>query len=243
VCFSAEASFTAAAALLPVGAYCVGAAIRKDRRFLALALIPVAFGVQQAAEGCVWLGLHHEDVALVRRGTMVFLFFALTFWPFWIPFSLMLPEGRRPVKMLLAATAVLSVVWLALYAPVALDPDQWARAHVVRHSIDYDTDSLPGFRVVPRALWRLAYLAFICGPLALARPGGGGGTSLRVLGGGVVAALFAVSYLVYWYAFTSVWCFFAAILSLALTVLFARLPARGARTRPHPPPQRMVTTT
>jgi hypothetical protein len=225
MCFSAEASFGAAAALLPVGAYCVGAAARKDLRFLPLALVPVAFGVQQVAEGCVWLGLHHDDAALTEWGTAVFLFFALSFWPFWIPFSLLLPEARRPVRVFMATAAALSTVWLILYLPIALDPGQWL-PDIDRHSIHYDIDNLPGFQLVPRVVWRLAYLAFICGPLALAHPGGRG-TRLRALGGGLVAALFLVSYLVYWYAFTSVWCFFAAILSLALAVLFVKLPARG----------------
>jgi hypothetical protein len=242
MCFSAEASFTATAALLPVGAYCVGAALRKDRRLLPLALIPVAFGVQQAAEGCVWLGLHHDDGVLVQGGAAVFLFFALAFWPFWIPFSLVVPEERRTQRVILATAVVLSVVWLVLYAPVALDPARWARADVVNHSIAYDTENLPGFQFVPRAVWRTAYLAFICGPLLLAKRNGGGGTRLRVLGGAAVAGLFAVCYLVYWYAFTSVWCFFAAVLSLMLAALFAKLPARNAPVQ-RSAPGRAVTTT
>jgi hypothetical protein len=224
MCLSAEASFGAAAALLPVGAFCVGAATRKDLRFLPLGLVPVAFGVHQGAEGFVWLGLHHDDAALIKGGAAVFLFFALAFWPFWIPFSLLLPEAHRLVRVFLAVAAALSGVWLILYLPIALDPGRWTPS-VGHHSIHYDIDSLPGFQHVPRLAWRLAYLAFICGPLAVAHPGGRG-TRLRILGGGLVALLFFVSYLVSWYAFTSVWCFFAAILSLALTVLFVRLPAR-----------------
>jgi hypothetical protein len=241
MCFSAEASFGAAAALLPVGAYCVGAAARKDLRYLPLALVPVAFGVQQAAEGCVWLGLHHHDEALKQVGTAVFLFFALSFWPFWIPFSLLLPETRRPVRVFFATAAAFSTVWLVLCLPVALDPGL-CQPRDVYHSIDYDINNLPGFQFVPRVVWRVAYLAFICGPLALARPGGSGGGWLRAIGGGVVAGLFLVSYLVYWYAFASVWCFFAAILSLALAVLFVRLPARGQRVPAPAVPEQVGST-
>jgi hypothetical protein len=224
MCFSAEASFGAAGALLAVGAYCVSKAIRKDQRFLPLALTPIAFGAQQAAEGFVWLGLHHEDAALVERGTVVFLFFALAFWPFWIPFSLLFPEPRRPAKVFLATTAILSAVWLVLYAPVALDPAAW-HPQIMHHSLDYGTEHLPGFRVVPRIIWQVAYLAFIALPLGIARTGGH--NWLRIFGGGAIALLFAVSYFVYTYAFTSVWCFFAAILSLALAIVFARLPYRA----------------
>ena len=235
MCFSAEASFGAAAALLPIGGYCVQSALRKDRRYLPLALVPVAFGMQQAAEGCVWLGLHHGDEELVTRASVGFLYFALVFWPVWIPFSLLFTEERRPAKRLLAATTVLSLVWLLLYAPVAIDPGRWVQTDVVHHSIAYRVDGLPGFQVVPRPLWRLAYLAFICGPLGLAQRGGGG-TRLRAIGGSAVAVLFVICYLVYEYTFTSVWCFFAALLSLILCHLFFKLPFRRelAETRTLP---------
>ena len=223
MCFSAEASFTSAAALLPVGGYCVARALRNDWRFLPLALTPVAFSVQQAAEGCVWLGLGRGDAALVARASAAFLFFALVFWPFWIPFSLLFAEGRRPTRWFLGATTALSLVWLWLYAPVALDPGRWLSTEVVRHSISYRLDDLPAFRLAPRIAWRVAYLVFIIAPLAAARPGGG---LLRFLAGGAVAALFLVCWFVYWYAFTSVWCFFAALLSLLLGYAFFRLPVR-----------------
>ncbi len=79
----------------------------------------------------------------------------------------------------------------------------------------------------PRTAWRIAYLAAICVSLLAARPGGG--DRLRILLGVLVAALFAFCYLVYWYAFTSVWCFFAALLALLLGVVFARLPDHSTR--------------
>src|SRR5258708_34168391 len=88
MCFSAEASFGSAAALAAVGAYCVRSAIRKDVRFLPLALTPVAFGGLQAAEGGVWLGLLHVDSSQVELCTAVFFFFSVEFWLFRLPFCL-----------------------------------------------------------------------------------------------------------------------------------------------------------
>jgi hypothetical protein len=217
--------------LLPVGAFCVHRAISRDGRFLPLALTPVAFAAQQAAEGFVWLGLDHGDPALVGRGAVVFLFFALAFWPFWIPFSLLLLESRRAGKRLLATATVLSLVWLWLYAPLAADPGRWLSTEVVHHSIAYDFNDLPAFHLVPRTAWRIAYLAFICVPLLAARPGGG--DRLRLFVGSLVAVLFVLSYLVYWYAFTSVWCFFAALLALLLGVVFARLAERAPHASGH----------
>ncbi len=70
--------------------------------------------------------------------------------------------------------------------------------------------------------WRIAYLLSICLPLLVCRRRGSGG-KLAILGGSLVAGLFLVSYIVFWYAFTSVWCFFAAILSLILCGVFSQL--------------------
>jgi hypothetical protein len=222
MCFSPEASFGATALLLPLGAYCVRRAVRNDLRYLPLALTPLAFGVQQAAEGCVWYGLRHDDPALVASASALFLFFALAFWPFWVPFSLLFVERRRPTRLFLGATAALSLSWLIFYTQLALVPHHLLRAQAVRHSIDYGLADLRGFRDAPALVWQLAYLAFICAPLLLARPGGH--KLIWRIGGGLIAALFVVSYLVYRYAWASVWCFFAAVSSLLLVFAFAKLP-------------------
>jgi hypothetical protein len=232
MCFSVESSFAATAVLLPTGAYCVLRAVRKDSRFLPLALTPIAFAVQQAAEGCVWYGFRHHRPGLVEGGTIVFLFFAVAFWPFWAPFSLLFVERRRPAKMFLHGTTVLSLCWFCFYIHAAVFPGRELHTHVVRHSIDYGLADLRGFRDAPLIVWRLAYLLFICGPLLLVRAGGEARWRFCA---GLVAALFVVSDLVYWYAFASVWCFFAAVSSLLLALAFAKLPvARGQRTATTP---------
>jgi len=78
-------SFAAGAVLLPVGAYCIGQAIRKNWTYLGLASVPVLFGIQKISEGFVWLGLQHDNPAWTHAGGLVFLFFALALWPFWFP--------------------------------------------------------------------------------------------------------------------------------------------------------------
>lgn len=224
MCFSVEASFIAAAALVPVGVYCLSSALRKDVRFVPLALTPIAFAVQQAAEGFVWYGLRHDHRLMVERAAAIFLFFAVAFWPFWVPFSLLFVERRAWVKRALGLTAVASLAWLAFYAHAVLVPGRELHAHAVRHSIDYGIADLHGFRDVPAIVWRLAYLAYICGPLLLTRKGN---SEFRWhIYGVVIAGLFVVSETVYWYAFASVWCFFAAVASLLLAVAFSELPSR-----------------
>ena len=115
--------------------------------------------------------------------------------------------------------------------PLRCDPADYLHAAIVHHSIQYAIGNLPAFRLAPQMLWRLAYLAFIGAPLSVVRPPRRR-HAFRITGGVLVAALFAVSYFVFWYAFTSVWCFFAAVLSLLLAHYFYKLPRRApARVR------------
>ncbi len=226
MCFSMEASFTATGALLPVGAYCVRSAIRKSWHFLPLAFVPVAFAVQQAAEGFVWYGLRHADPRLVHWSVAVFLFFALAFWPFWTPFSLLFAERRRWARVVLGLTAAVSLSWLGYYIVMVLGPNRELHARVVHHSIDYGLANLRGFHDTPIILWQLPYLAFICGPLLLVRARSHE-THWRVFAA-IVTVLLVVSNVIYWYAYASVWCFFAAVSSLLLAITFAKLPRPAA---------------
>lgn len=229
MCFSPQASFTAGAALLPAGIYCMQAAVRKDPRFVPLALVPMAFGIQQISEGFVWLGLNEDNAVLVRQASSIFLFFAIAFWPCWIPLSLALAESRHPQQIALALIAIVGLAWFWLYFPVAIDPQRWLTTEIVQHSIRYNLGELPGFALAPRIVWRFGYLLMISVPLAIGRFDPGGSRWASASGGVLVAVLFAVSYGLYWHAFLSVWCFFAAFLSLLLCAAFHRLPVR-ART-------------
>src|SRR5262245_848005 len=126
MCFSAQASFAAGAALLPAGLYCVGVAVRKRRTALPLAVVPLIFSFQQFCEGLVWVGLDSGDTALVRAASLAFLAVALGFWPFWAPLSVWCLEDRRRVRQYLGAAALLGLgLGCTLYLPMVLDTDEW----------------------------------------------------------------------------------------------------------------------
>jgi hypothetical protein len=232
MCFSPEASFTVGAALLPAGIYCSQAAVRKDARFLPLALVPISFGIQQISEGFVWLGLNRDDGALLQQSSVVFLFFAIAFWPFWIPMCLAIAESRRPQQIVLALLALVGLAWLWLYFPVAVDPSKWLNTEIAGHSIRYNVGEIPGFVLAPRAVWRIGYLLVIVVPLSLAKFDPGGNRWANLSGGLMIATLFAIAYGFYWQAFLSVWCFFAAVVSLLLCGVFYRLPVRKSGQAP-----------
>lgn len=228
MCFSPQASFAAGAALLPAGVYCLQAAVRRNRRFVPLALVPVAFGTQQIIEGFVWLGLNEGNAARVEQASVAYLFFAIAFWPCWIPLSLAVCESQRGKQLVLLLLALCGLAWLWLYFPLAVDPQKWLTTEVVRHSIRYEVGDVPGFVLAPRILWRAGYLLIICVSLAMGRFVPQRNPRANLTGGVLVAVLFAVSYGLYQYAFLSVWCFFAAFLSLLLCNAFWHLPSASA---------------
>src|SRR4051794_1009559 len=125
MCFSATASFAAGAALLPAGAYCCHQALGKDRRLVPVALIPVLFGAQQIAEGFVWLAVDRGDTAAATGPALVFLFFALGFWPFWPACCVNFLSLDPPRQLLARGLALVSLLWfVVLYGPIAVDPDR-----------------------------------------------------------------------------------------------------------------------
>jgi hypothetical protein len=222
VCFSAEASFAVGIALIPAGVYCLWAAAVKKPSFLGLAAMPIFFGIQQISEGFVWQGRISEssDEISARAASLVFLFFALAFWPFWFPLlaAIMEPQPRR--RLIFAGLAVLATFWFwTLYYPLLTDQVPWS-ARVEHHSIQYEYDALPVYRYIPsKTLLRLLYFLCVALPPALCSVSWGRIPGI-VLGGSALAAM-----LLYNHAFVSVWCFFAAMLSIYCVVLFYRLPA------------------
>lgn len=219
MCYSPEASFAASALLAPAGIYCVRAALLKAPTYLPLAAVPFFFALQQGCEGIVWLALARDDAALTQKGALGFLFFALAFWPFWLPLCATAMEPRRRIKALLAGLTVLSLFWtVVLYMPVAADPDRWLTTKVVHHSIQYEYLGLPIYTVIPRDVLRLFYFLTVFAPLAV-----GGTAGFRWFG--VLLALSAVvSQFIFSYAFVSVWCLMAAVLSGQLCYLFYTMP-------------------
>jgi hypothetical protein len=221
MCFSAAASYGVAAVVLPAGAYCAEAAWRKDRRFLLLAAVPVLFGLQQLGEAQVWDGLERGDGERVRVGSLGFLFFALAVWPVWMPLSVAAVERRwrRWTGVALAGSGVAFAA--AYYLPVhefghGLNPV------VVGHSLRYDFSQVPA---VNSPVWwvgpavYLAAVAVLC--LLSSRK------HLRQLGVMIVVLAVAL-YALFAHAFASVWCFFAAILSVYLAFVMGCLPSRVA---------------
>lgn len=196
MCFSETASLVAGVTLCGVGAAVLPMATRQ--REIPLAAIPLLFGIQQLVEGFVWRALETGDhVGGVLVGT--YLFFALVLWPTFVPLAAWLVEPDQRRRKGIAAVGAVGLA-VSLYLGFTLFSHDVA-AHARTHRIVYD---LPTF---PRGMNAYPYIFATCASCLL--------SSLRSLNAlGVFAMVTAsIAASLYSYAFVSVWCFLAALIS------------------------------
>ena len=114
MCFSPEASFTASAVITTVGV--VALKKSEDHPSKMLACIPLFFGIQQFAEGMVWLSLLYDQFLPFKSiSTAGFILFAWVVWPFWIPFAIGGIEQNEKRKQIIKW-----VKYLGLFMTLAL---------------------------------------------------------------------------------------------------------------------------
>lgn len=227
MCFSSTASFTAAALLVPAGAIAVVSCRGSGRvAWLPLALSPALFGLQQALEGVVWLGLQGRVAAPLSQGAAAaYLFFAYAFWPAWIPWCAL--HWRRGaggdaqpwLQSLMGAGLVLGG-WLWL--PLLLEPAR-LRPLELHGNLHYQTLS-PLLTLIDLAQGSLLYGLLITLPLLLA-----GSARLRIFALALALA-YGLAWFRYQHAFVSIWCFLSA--GLALLVLWVVREPVGEKPAP-----------
>lgn len=218
MCFSTVGSFGVGTVLVAAGCYTAKKAKEKDRNYLAFACLPLIFGIQQIIEGFVWIGLLHHHQLLVQVGTLLFTFIAIGFWPFFVPLSMFFAEGKKRLvvhQFLFALVLVGGFVGLYSYLPM-LTGILPLTTKIVHHSISYDTN-------VPNILKNLnsfIYFFLVIIPF-LVIPS----ASLRVFAVLLVISLVTASFF-FFSTYLSVWCLFAAILSLDIVYILNKLPAK-----------------
>jgi hypothetical protein len=223
MCFSATASFALSGVLAPTGLFCLYRARNLGPGWLAFALFPLAFAVQQALEGMVWLGLDQPDAQLAAIGASGFVFFSHFFWLIWVPLSVYLMhrnDAERPpgLAAFMVAGAVLGIM---LYAPV-LALDKAVPVSVQAGSIVYDVPLLLADSEWARFALKLIYFVIVVGSLGVSSD-----RRIQVFGGLIALSLIATEL---WFAiaFVSVWCFFAAVLSLYIAAMLLRTQPAGS---------------
>lgn len=206
MCFSASASFTASAVLSMIGFMALGQC-RRDVHKLPAATIPLLFGLQQAAEGMVWLGFYQQQSALILFFSYLFLTIAMVGWPVMVPYALYMLEQQEARKNLLKMILFLGLVLAAsLCGALILVP---LHVGVQEHHIVYDIPIALGWTWLATLLYIVATVV----PLFIS-------TKRFVwLFGVLLTGSYLVSYYFYAYAHISIWCFMAALLSVLILVL------------------------
>lgn len=214
MCFSASASFTAGALLLGAGA--AAQAVAKGPSQRVYGAIPLLFALQQITEGIVWLSFGWDSPRLTGWATQFYSFFSHVLWPVYVPLAAWLMEPQPGRKRLLAWLCVAGFVAAGyLLYSMAVNP---IVAQPVGGHVDYRS---PHFYI---AFSLTLYLLATIGSLLLSSQ-----RWVRVFGVlALAAAMLAYAVFAHW--FISVWCFFAAVLSVA--VLVQLLPSRGGRGAP-----------
>ncbi len=212
MCFSATASFTASGALAIAGVVSMKTAKKEERL---LAIVPLLFALQQFIEGLQWLAPHPSTISqLLGYG---FLFFAFLLWPTYIPIvAYSIEKDARRKRLLRWCIGVGLLTSLGLLYVI---PTQSLSVQLLSCGINYNI-AVPFVNI--GIVW---YLIATCGSLAISSS-----RFLQIFGtAGFLSAVFTAW--VFSQTFTSVWCFFAAALSISLFLYFRRKPPAKTRAK------------
>ena len=205
MCFSAQASFTAAAICGTIGIACV---IRCERKHLMLVLVPLLFGLHQAIEGVVWLYAGQEFGKLAG---LLFVGIAFCFWPTYIPLST-LPLAPRGMRRNAILAILLAGIFVSLYAATIL---------TYPLVIDFSSHKIHYITTKVGAKWvGYLYVLAVTVPLLLMR-------SLYLKLFGLTVFIFLlISLLFFFPAQFSVWCFFSAVSSILVFLAVKQLDSQ-----------------
>lgn len=212
MCFSATASFASSAAVAVVGVATL-ARVRHPNELL-FASLPLLFAWHQFNEGLVWQGLTGGlSIGTLQGWGFAYMLFAQCLLPLLIPLGVWLIEPTRPRSrwlmpfLILGAGLALYVLWALL----SFDTSIFVRGHSVVYRNPGTSTMVVG----------ILYVVATCGALFFS-----GYRYLVGLGVANLAGLLVVLYFKQ-YAFTSVWCAYAALISVLIYGHFHRRRAVG----------------
>jgi hypothetical protein len=205
MCFSATANFVGSGVLGTVGFATLTKV--KHRRELLFASLPALFAVHQFIEGFVWLGLDGIlSPAVAHDMGAAFMLYAQGLLPFLLPLSVLLfePDAKSRKRMLpflvLGGATTLYILWALTAFSLQL--------YIKENSIVYINQATNNTMVA------LFYVIATCGSLFFSKI-----KMMVVFGAANLVILLAV--MAYKrYAFTSLWCAYAAVVSVIILAYF-----------------------
>jgi hypothetical protein len=205
VCFSAAANFTGSGILGTIGVLTLTRV--KHRRELLFASLPTLFAIHQFTEGFVWLGLDGVLSPTVTHGmAAAFMLYAQGLLPFLAPLSVLLfePDVRSRRRMLpflvIGCLTALYTLWALIAYPT--------QTFIKNNSIVYINPA------TNNTIIAILYVVATCGSLLFSK------VKDMVIFGLANLAILLVVMAVKRYAFTSLWCAYAAVASLIILAYF-----------------------
>ena len=203
MCFSAGASFTAGVLLTFVGIETIKKVHKPSQTVLAS--IPIFFAFQQFIEGVLWLTIGKTGYAgLQAVSTYIFVITAQVIWPVMIPLSVLLMEEDKTRKKIIYALLAVGAVVASYYSYHFMFYD--IHAKIIGKHIVYEDNTMNLLSVIIMC----AYLVATVAPFFVSSV-----KRIYILGI-IMGVSFTVSALFYIKSLTSVWCFFAAVISFVV---------------------------
>jgi hypothetical protein len=216
VCFSPQADVVVGAVVVGVGVDAVRHVTAP--RQIPIATLPLLLGAHQLTEAFVWWGLYGDVSESVERiATWIYLLVALAVVPFYVPLAVGFVErsaARRRVIGVFALSGL--VVAVALGSAMFRGP---IHAAIEGHHVSYELDG-----VHAGGEWTALYVVATCGALLACSY-----RDIAAIGALNFVAVPVLAWLTMT-GFISLWCFWAAIVSV-LIACHLRRPERA----PMPP--------
>ena len=197
MCFSATTSFISSALLLLISCATILKAGMNSKKLM-FAAIPLLFSIQQACEGLIWNALTSNQSALIY--TYIYLFFVFIVWPLWMPISVMRISAIKNNMFFIPLASGILVALSGLIAAFYTTPIPLIMEHHIYYSFD-----------LPQSFYTLGTIAYL---IATITPFFLSTVPFMYIMGILIGVSYAISYIFYYQFILSIWCFFAAILSI-----------------------------
>ena len=172
------------------------------------------FSIQQFSEGMIWINMTTANVHLLYSSALLYMFFAFLLWPAYFPFCLYFIETISMRRKILFGLIILGLILgVIIYIPLLMHDVDFNLKRInqsLAHSIQ--------LTVYSQHFYTLSYAliifisALVCSKNEIKKFG------LLVM----ISFLLAMFWFLY--AFISVWCYFAAFLSLYIVYIVSSLP-------------------
>ena len=205
MCFSATANFVGSGVLAAAGVVTLTRV--KHRRELLFAALPTLFAIHQFIEGFVWLGLDGIlSPAVTHDMGAAFMLYAQGLLPLLLPLSVYQFEVDRKSRQRMLPFVVLggATTLYILWALTAFPTEVYVRGN----SIVYINQATNNLAVA------VFYVIATCGSLFFSK------IRMMVVFGAANLVILLVVMEVRRYAFTSLWCAYAAVVSVIILAYF-----------------------